>query len=111
MSVSHASFVIVAMYYNGDGGGGGDGDSYQNLEYQSCGVTFKVEWWKYGMAGVTGMAGAYYAGAYYAGARMWPQLIVPLLKNWGVLNFGLRVENSGGRRICRDMKVIGLCFS
>ena len=28
MSVSHASFVIVAMYYSG----GGDGDSYQNLE-------------------------------------------------------------------------------
>ena len=78
---------------------------------RAVGVTLKVEWWKYGMAGVMGMAGAYYAGAYYAGARMWPQLIVSSLKNQGVLNFGLRVENSGGRQICGDMKVIGLCFS
>ena len=30
----------------------------------------KVEWWKYGMAGVMGMA-----GAYYAGSRTQPQLI------------------------------------
>ena len=47
-----------------------DSVQYQNSECQSCGVTLKVEWQKYRMAGVMGMA-----GAYYAGARMQPQLI------------------------------------
>ena len=59
------------------------------------------------MSGVTGSA-----GAYYVGARMWPQLIgCALTQEPGVLNFGLRVANNGGRRICGDRKVIGLCFS
>ena len=52
------------------------------------------------------------AGAYYVGARTWPQLIgCALAQEPGVLNFGLRVANNGGRQICRDKKVIGLCFS
>ena len=52
------------------------------------------------------------AGAYYIGARTWPQLIgCALAQEPGVLNFGLRVANNGGRQICRDKKVIGLCFS
>ena len=59
------------------------------------------------MSGVTGSA-----GAYYVGARTWPQLIgCALAQEPGVLNFGLRVANNGGRRICGDRKVIGLCFS
>ena len=68
----------------------------------------KAGCWGCGMSGVTGSA-----GVYYVGARMWPQLIqvVPLLKNRGVLKFRLRFANSGGRQICRDKKVIGLCFS
>ena len=58
-------------------------------------------------SGVMGLA-----GAYYVGARTWPQLIgCALAQEPGVLNFGLRVANSGGRQICRDKKVIRLCFS
>ena len=54
------------------------------------------------MLGVTGSA-----GAYDVGARMQPQLIgCALAQELGVLNFGLRVANNGGRRICRDRKVI-----
>ena len=62
--------------------------------------------------GGTGGQNTESVGAYYVGARMWPQLIqvVPLLKNRGVLNFGLRFANSGGRQICGDTKVIGLCL-
>ena len=56
----------------------------------------------YGMSGVTGSA-----GAYNVGARTRPQLIgCALAQELGVLNFGLRVANNGGRRICRDRKVI-----
>ena len=52
------------------------------------------------------------AGVYYVGARTWPQLIgCALAQEPGVLNFKLRVANNGGRRICRDKKVIRLCFS
>ena len=58
-------------------------------------------------SGVTGLA-----GAYHIGARTWPQLIgCALAQEPGVLNFGLRVANNGGRQICGDKKVIGLCFS
>ena len=54
------------------------------------------------MSGVMGSA-----GAYYVGARMWPQLIgCALAQELGVLNFGLRVANNRGRRLCRDRKVI-----
>ena len=54
------------------------------------------------MSGVTGSA-----GAYYVGARTQPQLIgCALAQEPGVLNFGLRVANNGGRRICGDRKVI-----
>ena len=54
------------------------------------------------MLGVMGLA-----GAYYVGARTWPQLIgCALAQEPGVLNFGLRVANNGGRRICGDRKVI-----
>ena len=50
------------------------------------------------MSGVTGSA-----GAYYIGARTRPQLIgCALAQEPGVLNFGLRVANNGGRRICGD---------
>ena len=49
-------------------------------------------------------------GAYYIGARTWPQLIGCAFAQ-GVLNFGLRFANNGGRQICGDTKVIGLCFS
>ena len=56
----------------------------------------------YGMSGVTGLA-----GVYDIGARMQPQLIgCALAQEPGVLNFGLRVANNGGRRICGDRKVI-----
>ena len=59
------------------------------------------------MSGVTGSA-----GAYYVGARTRPQLIgCALAQEPGVLNFGLRVANNGGRRICGDRKVIRLCSS
>ena len=59
------------------------------------------------MSGVTGLA-----GAYYVGARTQPQLIgCALAQEPGVLNFRLRVANNGGRQICGDKKVIGLCFS
>ena len=59
------------------------------------------------MLGVMGLV-----GVYYVGARTWPQLIgCALTQEPGVLNFGLRVANNGGRRICGDKKVIGLCFS
>ena len=52
------------------------------------------------------------AGVYYVGAKTWPQLIsCALAQEPGVLNFGLRVANNGGRQICGDKKVIGLCFS
>ena len=54
------------------------------------------------MSGATGSA-----GAYDVGARMRPQLIgCALAQELGVLNFGLRVANDGGRRICGDRKVI-----
>ena len=56
----------------------------------------------YGMSGVMGLV-----GAYNVGARTWPQLIgCALTQEPGVLNFGLRVANNGGRRICGDRKVI-----
>ena len=56
----------------------------------------------YGMSGVMGLV-----GAYDVGARTRPQLIgCALAQEPGVLNFGLRVANNGGRRICRDRKVI-----
>ena len=56
----------------------------------------------YGMSGVMGSA-----GAYDVGARTQPQLMgCALAQEPGVLNFGLRVANNGGRRICRDRKVI-----
>ena len=56
----------------------------------------------YGMLGVTGSV-----GAYNVGARTRPQLIGrALAQEPGVLNFGLRVANKGGRQICRDRKVI-----
>ena len=55
-----------------------------------------------GMLGVTGSV-----GAHYVGARMRPQLIgCALTQEPGVLNFGLRVANNGGRQICGDRKVI-----
>ena len=58
--------------------------------------------WGYGKSGVSGSA-----GVYNVGARMWPQLIgCALAQEPGVLNFGLRVANNGGRRICGDRKVI-----
>ena len=58
--------------------------------------------WGYGMLGVTGSA-----GAYDVGARTQPQLIgCVFAQELGVHNFGLRVANNGGRRICRDRKVI-----
>ena len=45
--------------------------------------------------------------AYDVGARTRPQLIgCALAQEPGVLNFGLRVANNGGRRICGDRKVI-----
>ena len=54
------------------------------------------------MSGVTGSV-----GVYNVGARMRPQLIgCALAQEPGVLNFGLRVANNGGRRICGDRKVI-----
>ena len=38
------------------------------------------------------------AGAYYIGARTRPQLIgCALAQELGVLNFGLRIANNGGR--------------
>ena len=62
----------------------------------------RVGCWGYGMSGFTGSA-----GAYNVGARMRPQLIgCALTQEPGVLNFGLRVANNGGRRICGDRKVI-----
>ena len=67
----------------------------------------KVGCWGCRMSGVMGLV-----GAYYVGARMRPQLIgCALAQEPGVLNFRLRVANNGGRRICGDRKVIGLCFS
>ena len=69
--------------------------------------TLKAGCWGCGRLGVMGLA-----GAYYVGARMQPQLIgCALAQELGVLNFGLRVANNGGRQICGDKKVIGLCFS
>ena len=51
-----------------------------------------------GRSGVMGSA-----GPYYVGARTWPQLIgCALAQELGVLNFGLRVVNIGGRQICGD---------
>ena len=62
----------------------------------------KAGCWGYGMLGVTGSV-----GACDVGARMRPQLIgCALAQELGVLNFGLRVANNGGRQICRDRKVI-----
>ena len=58
-------------------------------------------------SGVTGLV-----GAYYIGTRTRPQLIgCALTQEPGVLNFGLRVANNGGRQICGDKEVIRLCFS
>ena len=80
---------------------------YQNSGCRSYEVTLKVGCRGCRRSGVTGLA-----GAYYVGARMWPQLIgCALAQEPGVLNFGLRVANNGGRRICGDKKVIRLCFS
>ena len=67
----------------------------------------KVGCWRCGGLGVTGSV-----GVYYVGARMQPQLMgCALTQKPGVLDFGFRVANNGGRQICRDKKVIGLCFS
>ena len=75
---------------------------YQNSEYRSYEVTLKTGCRGYGMSGVMGSV-----GAYNVGARMRPQLIgCALAQEPGVLNFGLRVANNGGRRICGDRKVI-----
>ena len=53
-----------------------------------------------------------YTGSEHEQAHQWPQLICcALAQEPGVLNFGLRVANNGGRQICGDKKVIGLCFS
>ena len=83
------------------------GATYQNSGCWSYEVTPKVGCRRCGRSGVTGLA-----GAYYVGARMQPQLIgCALAQEPGVLNFRLRVANNGGRRICGDKKVIGLCFS
>ena len=55
-----------------------------------------------GMLGVMGLV-----GAYYVGARTRPQLIgCALAQELGVLNFGPRVANNGGRRVCGERKVI-----
>ena len=76
--------------------------TYQNSECRSYKVTPKAGCRGYGMLGVTGLT-----GAYDVGARMWPQLMgCALAQELGVLNFGLRVANNGGRRICGDRKVI-----
>ena len=78
---------------------------YQNLECRSYEVTLKTGCWRCGRSGVMGLVGAYYIGAR-------PQLIgCALAQEPGVLNFRLRVANNGGRQICGDKKVIGLCFS
>ena len=67
----------------------------------------KAGCWGCGRLGVMGLV-----GAYYVGARTQPQLIgCALAQEPGVLNFGLRVVNNGGRQICGDKEVIGLCFS
>ena len=84
------------------GKGGGVRRRYQNLECRSYEVMLKAGCQGCGMSGVTGSA-----GAYYIGARTRPQLIgCALAQEPGVLNFGLRVANNGGRRICGDRKVI-----
>ena len=78
------------------------GKQYQNSECQSYEVMLKVGCWGCRVSGVMGLA-----GAYYIGARMRPQLIgCALAQEPGVLNFGLRVANNGGRQICGDRKVI-----
>ena len=80
---------------------------YQNLECQSYKVTLKAGCRGCGMSGVMGSA-----GAYYIGARTQPQLIgCALAQELGVLNFNLGFANNGERQICRDKRVIGLCFS
>ena len=67
--------------------------SYQNLKCQSYEVTLKAGCQGYGMLGFTGSA-----GAYDVGVRTQPQLIgCALAQELGVLNFGLRVANNGGR--------------
>ena len=77
-------------------------NNYQNSECRSYEVTLKAGCRGYGMSGVTGSA-----GAYDIGARTRPQLMgCALAQELGVLNFGLRVANNGGRRICGDRKVI-----
>ena len=82
-------------------------DSYQNSECQSYEVMLKAGCRGCGKLGVMGSA-----GAYYIGSRTQPQLIgCALTQEPGVLNFGLRVANNGGRQICGDKRVIGLCFS
>ena len=79
-----------------------DDHMYQNSECRSYEVTLKAGSRGYGRSGVTGSA-----GAYNVGARTRPQLIgCALAQELGVLNFGLRVANNGGRRICGDRKVI-----
>ena len=66
---------------------------YQNLGCRSYEVTLKAGCRGYGMSGVMGSA-----GAYNIGARTQPQLIgCALAQEPGVLNFGLRVANNGGR--------------
>ena len=66
---------------------------YQNSECRSYEVMLKAGYWGCGMSGVTGSA-----GVYYVGARTRPQLIgCALAQEPGVLNFGLRVANNGGR--------------
>ena len=75
---------------------------YQNSECRSYKVMLKAGCRGYGMSGVMGSA-----GAYDVGARTRFQLIgCALTQEPGVLNFGLRVANNGGRRICGDRKVI-----
>ena len=75
---------------------------YQNLECQSYEVMLKAGSRGYRKLGVMGSA-----GAYDVGARTRPQLMgCALAQEPGVLNFGLRVANNGGRRICGDRKII-----
>ena len=66
---------------------------YQNSECRSYEVTLKAGYRGCGMSGITGSV-----GVYYVGTRTWPQLIgCALTQELGVLNFGLRVANNGGR--------------
>ena len=78
---------------SGTVGGGGSNGRWTVVSSDSYKVTLKAGCQGYRMSGVTGLA-----GAYDVGARTWPQLIgCALAQEPGVLNFGLRVANNGGR--------------